>query len=79
MARFPYRAVLVVFALAFVAVAIIDIGGLLLGDTAESGGAASVITNVVLKLTAELFLLGMLQLFVRWDWARRFSGQILNT
>ena len=70
------RAVVAAFALAIAAVAVIDIAGLLLGETAAAGGAASAVTNVVLKLILEMFLLGMLQLFVRWDWARRFSGQI---
>jgi len=76
MAPSPRRAVMAAFGLAAAAVLAIDLAGLLLGDAAAAGGAQAVVTNLVLKLILELFLLGSLQLFLRWDSLRRFAGQI---
>ena len=76
MARLSHRAIVVAFALAMVVVASIDISSFMLGEASREGGVASVVNNVTIKVIAALFLIGMLQLFVRWDWARRFSGQI---
>lgn len=72
----PRRAIIAAFVVAIIAVMAIDVAGLLFGERAAAGGMAAAVANVVLKLILGLFLLGMVQLFVKWEWARRFSGQI---